>query len=131
MGDDGTHGIIVLPPEHEVGTDAIELLELVDEVLDIAVTPDRGYCLSMRGVARETAIAYGLPLRDPALLDVPAPNALRLPGRGSPTRSAATASPPARSPASTPRRARRSGSSAGCRRPACARSRSPSTSPTT
>jgi phenylalanyl-tRNA synthetase beta chain len=74
MGNDGSHGIIVLPPEHEVGTDAIELLELVDEVLDIAVTPDRGYCLSMRGVAREAAIAYGLPLRDPALLDVPAPN---------------------------------------------------------
>ncbi|MFE6165752.1 phenylalanine--tRNA ligase subunit beta [Streptomyces sp. NPDC056486] len=75
MGDDGSGGIIVLPPEHEVGTDAIKLLELVDEVLDIAVTPDRGYALSMRGVARETAIAYGLPLRDPALLDVPAPNA--------------------------------------------------------
>ncbi|MFF3536638.1 phenylalanine--tRNA ligase subunit beta [Streptomyces sp. NPDC002466] len=79
MGDDGTHGIIVLPPEHEAGTDAIELLQLVDEVLDIAVTPDRGYCLSMRGVARETAIAYGLPLRDPALLDVPAPNAFGYP----------------------------------------------------
>lgn len=75
MGDDGSGGIIVLPPEHEVGSDAIKLLELVDEVLDIAVTPDRGYALSMRGVARETAIAYGLPLRDPALLDVPAPNA--------------------------------------------------------
>nr|BFD85824.1 phenylalanine--tRNA ligase subunit beta [Streptomyces sp. Xyl84] len=75
MGDDGTHGIIVLPPEHEVGTDAIELLQLVDEVLDIAVTPDRGYCLSIRGVAREAAIAYGRPLLDPALLDVPAPNA--------------------------------------------------------
>ncbi|MEU9468661.1 phenylalanine--tRNA ligase subunit beta [Streptomyces avermitilis] len=75
MGDDGSGGIIVLPPEYEAGTDAIELLELVDEVLDIAVTPDRGYCLSLRGIARETAIAYGLPLRDPALLDVPAPNA--------------------------------------------------------
>ncbi|WP_217200481.1 phenylalanine--tRNA ligase subunit beta [Streptomyces buecherae] len=73
MSDDHD-GIIVLPPEHEVGTDAIELLELRDEVLDIAVTPDRGYCLSLRGVARETATAYGLPLRDPALLDVPAPN---------------------------------------------------------
>ncbi|MFE2432565.1 phenylalanine--tRNA ligase subunit beta [Streptomyces sp. NPDC059373] len=79
MGDDGSHGIIVLPPEHEVGSDAIELLELVDEVLDIAVTPDRGYCLSMRGVARETAIAYGLPLRDPALLDVPGPNSYGYP----------------------------------------------------
>ncbi|MFI1941296.1 phenylalanine--tRNA ligase subunit beta [Streptomyces purpureus] len=79
MGDDGSHGIIVLPPEHEVGTDATELLELFDEVLDIAVTPDRGYCLSMRGVAREAATAYGLPLRDPALLDVPAPNSYGYP----------------------------------------------------
>ncbi|MEU3451459.1 phenylalanine--tRNA ligase subunit beta [Streptomyces thermolilacinus] len=79
MGDDGTKGIIVLPPEHEVGTDATALLELYDEVLDIAVTPDRGYCLSMRGVAREAAIAYGLPLRDPALLDVPAPNSYGYP----------------------------------------------------
>ncbi|MFD0073835.1 phenylalanine--tRNA ligase subunit beta [Streptomyces sp. NPDC127166] len=79
MGDDGTHGIIVLPPEHEIGTDATVLLELFDEVLDIAVTPDRGYCLSMRGVARETATAYGLPLRDPALLDVPAPNSYGYP----------------------------------------------------
>ncbi|WP_405852660.1 phenylalanine--tRNA ligase subunit beta [Streptomyces sp. NBC_00090] len=79
MGDDGTHGIIVLPPEHEIGIDATVLLELYDEVLDIAVTPDRGYCLSMRGVARETATAYGLPLRDPALLDVPAPNSYGYP----------------------------------------------------
>ncbi|MGD9484192.1 phenylalanine--tRNA ligase subunit beta [Streptomyces sp. TRM70308] len=72
MGEDHD-GIIVLPPEYEPGTDAIELLQLVDEVLDIAVTPDRGYCLSLRGVAREAATAYGLPLRDPALLDVTAP----------------------------------------------------------
>ncbi|MET8860362.1 MULTISPECIES: phenylalanine--tRNA ligase subunit beta [unclassified Streptomyces] len=81
MGDDGSGGIIVLPPEMEPGTDAIELLQLVDEVLDIAVTPDRGYALSLRGVAREAAIAYGLPLRDPALLDVPAPNAFGHPVR--------------------------------------------------
>ncbi|MEU3290937.1 phenylalanine--tRNA ligase subunit beta [Streptomyces longwoodensis] len=79
MGDDGSKGIIVLPPETEVGRDAVELLELVDEVLDIAVTANRGDCLSIRGVARETAIAYGLPLRDPALLDVPAPNAYGYP----------------------------------------------------
>ncbi|MFM9448991.1 phenylalanine--tRNA ligase subunit beta [Streptomyces acidiscabies] len=79
MGDDGTKGIIVLPPETEVGKDAIELLQLVDEVLDIAVTANRGDCLSIRGVARETAIAYGLPLSDPALLDVPGPNAYGYP----------------------------------------------------
>jgi phenylalanyl-tRNA synthetase beta chain len=85
IGDDHA-GILVLPPEHEPGTDAVELLELVDEVLDIAVTPDRGYCLSMRGVAREAAIAYGVPLRDPALLDVPEGN-----GDGHPVAVADTA----------------------------------------
>ncbi|MET9732303.1 phenylalanine--tRNA ligase subunit beta [Streptomyces sp. NPDC006458] len=79
MGDDGTKGIIILPPETEIGRDAVELLELVDEVLDIAVTANRGDCLSIRGVAREAAISYGLPLRDPALLDVPAPNAYGYP----------------------------------------------------
>jgi phenylalanyl-tRNA synthetase beta chain len=72
LGDDHS-GIIVLPDECEVGADAIELLGVRDEVLDIAVTPDRGYCLSMRGIAREAAIAYGGALRDPALLDTPAP----------------------------------------------------------
>jgi phenylalanyl-tRNA synthetase beta chain len=69
LGDDGTHGIVVLEPgEAEVGTDAIELLGLRDDVLDIAVTPDRGYCLSIRGMAREAATAYGVPLKDPAAL---------------------------------------------------------------
>lgn len=69
LGDDGTHGIVVLEPgEAEVGTDAIELLGLRDDVLDIAVTPDRGYCLSIRGVAREAATAYGVELKDPAAL---------------------------------------------------------------
>ncbi|GCD93844.1 phenylalanine--tRNA ligase subunit beta [Embleya hyalina] len=80
MGDDHD-GIIVLPIEAQIGADAIELLGLVDEVLDIAVTPDRGYCLSMRGVAREAAIAYGQPLRDPALLDVPDANGYGYPVR--------------------------------------------------
>jgi phenylalanyl-tRNA synthetase beta chain len=77
-GDDHT-GIMVLPQEIETGVDAVELLGLRDEVLDIAVTPDRGYCLSLRGVAREAAIAYGLPLRDAALLDVPPPNSYGYP----------------------------------------------------
>lgn len=66
LGDDHD-GIIVLDPgEGEPGDDAIELLHLRDDVLDIAVTPDRGYCLSIRGVAREAATAYGVPFRDPA-----------------------------------------------------------------
>ncbi|TCO33957.1 phenylalanyl-tRNA synthetase beta chain [Kribbella steppae] len=71
LGDDGSHGIVVLEPGEAVpGDDAIELLSLHDDVLDIAVTPDRGYCLSIRGVAREAATAYGVPLKDPADLEL-------------------------------------------------------------
>ena len=41
------------------------VLGLGEEVLDIAVTPDRGYALSIRGVAREAATAYGVAFTDP------------------------------------------------------------------
>ncbi|AYY13638.1 phenylalanine--tRNA ligase subunit beta [Actinobacteria bacterium YIM 96077] len=71
IGDDHT-GILVLGPDEGVpGDDAVPLLHLRDDVLDIAVTPDRGYCLSVRGVAREVAIAYGVPFRDPADVALP------------------------------------------------------------
>ncbi|GGU10533.1 phenylalanine--tRNA ligase subunit beta [Actinomadura citrea] len=70
IGDDHS-GILVLPPDTPVGADAIELLGLRDDVLDIAVTPDRGYALSIRGIAREAAIAYGVPFRDPAEVELP------------------------------------------------------------
>lgn len=52
----------------ELGTDAIELLMLKDNVLDISVLPDRGYAMSMRGVARELANATGWAWKDPALI---------------------------------------------------------------
>ncbi|WP_021597473.1 phenylalanine--tRNA ligase subunit beta [Actinomadura welshii] len=70
IGDDHS-GILVLPPGTPVGADAIELLGLRDDVLDIAVTPDRGYALSIRGLAREAATAYGVPFKDPADVDLP------------------------------------------------------------
>ena len=44
---------------------------LADDVFDIAVTPDRGYALSVRGVARELATSYGVPLTDPADAGLP------------------------------------------------------------
>ncbi|MCF8546830.1 MAG: phenylalanine--tRNA ligase subunit beta [Microbacteriaceae bacterium] len=50
----------------EVGTDAIELLGLSDFAVEINVTPDRGYAMSMRGVAREYAHATGVSFNDPA-----------------------------------------------------------------
>jgi phenylalanyl-tRNA synthetase beta chain len=67
----GGDGILVLPADTALGVDVVELLSLRDEVLDIAVTPDRGYQLSVRGVARETATAFGLELSDPGLGEVP------------------------------------------------------------
>lgn len=70
LGDEH-EGILVLAPDSPLGTDVVELLGLRDEVLDIAVTPDRGYTLSMRGMAREVAAALGLPYDDPALIPVP------------------------------------------------------------
>ena len=56
------------------GQDAIELLGLADEVVEVNVTPDRGYCFSMRGIAREYALSTGGAFRDPADVEVPAPN---------------------------------------------------------
>ena len=50
----------------EPGTDAIPLLGLGEEVLEINITPDRGYCFSMRGVAREYSHSTGAVFTDPA-----------------------------------------------------------------
>ena len=64
IGDDHD-GILVLPAESaKPGGDPFALLGLDDAVLDIAVTTDRGYCLSIRGVAREAAAALDVPFHD-------------------------------------------------------------------
>lgn len=55
----------------DVGTDAIGLLGLVDEVIDVSVLPDRGYAMSMRGLAREIAAVTGWAWNDPALFAAP------------------------------------------------------------
>jgi phenylalanyl-tRNA synthetase beta chain len=64
-------GILVLPPgTTEPGETGAEVLGLDDVIFDLAITPDRGYCMSVRGLAREIACAYDLDFDDPA--DVPA-----------------------------------------------------------
>jgi len=65
-------GIIVLDDDGSAapGDDAIALLGLGAEILDLEVNPDRGYALSMRGVGRDTALAYGLDFVDPADIEV-------------------------------------------------------------
>jgi phenylalanyl-tRNA synthetase beta chain len=66
-------GILRLPADLTIGDDAVAALGLREDVLDISINPDRGYALSVRGVAREVAISFGVPLRDPAAVEVPAP----------------------------------------------------------
>ena len=56
------------------GSDAIALLGLDAETVEVNVTPDRGYQLSVRGVAREYGHATGAAFTDPAILDVPKPD---------------------------------------------------------
>ncbi|MGH3864837.1 MAG: phenylalanine--tRNA ligase subunit beta [Pseudonocardiaceae bacterium] len=71
LGDDHT-GIIVLPADAAVpGDSAAEVLGLDDAVIELVITPDRGYCLSVRGLARELAIAFDVPYGDPGLREVP------------------------------------------------------------
>ena len=60
-------GILVLPPgTAEPGAPAADVLGLDEVVFHLAITPDRGYCLSVRGLAREIANAYDLDYVDPA-----------------------------------------------------------------
>ncbi|BBZ08004.1 phenylalanine--tRNA ligase beta subunit [Mycolicibacterium doricum] len=67
-------GILVLPPGTAApGAPAAEVLGLDDIVFDLAITPDRGYCLSVRGMAREIACAYDLHYIDPAFDPVRVP----------------------------------------------------------
>ncbi|MFD2767726.1 phenylalanine--tRNA ligase subunit beta [Micromonospora eburnea] len=72
LGDDHS-GIIVLPEDTKAqpGDDARPVVGLDDVVVDLEITPDRGYALSVRGIARELSHALGVPFRDPAAGDAP------------------------------------------------------------
>ena len=61
-------GIIVLPAgTAEPGDPAGPVLGTDDTVIELNVTPDRGYCLSVRGLARELACGFDLDYADPAV----------------------------------------------------------------
>ncbi|MEB3033161.1 phenylalanine--tRNA ligase subunit beta [[Mycobacterium] nativiensis] len=60
-------GIMVLPEgTAEPGADAAVVLGLDDVVFELAITPDRGYCMSVRGLARDLACALDIDFADPA-----------------------------------------------------------------
>jgi len=63
---DDHEGIMVFAEgEVSIGADAIDALQINDVIFDVAVNPDRGYALSIRGIAREVAGSLGLKFTDP------------------------------------------------------------------
>lgn len=53
---ENSEGILILPEESPLGELLWDYLELTDNILDISITPNRGDCLSVRGLTREIAI---------------------------------------------------------------------------
>ena len=62
---DENEGILSLGETAEPGQALVDYLKLDDQVIEIDLTPNRGDCLSLRGIAREVAVANRLPLHGP------------------------------------------------------------------
>ena len=72
LGTGNDHdGILVVDADDEVGGDARALIGADDTVIEMSITPDRGYALSVRGLGRELAAAFDVPFTDPAVRDLP------------------------------------------------------------
>ncbi|HEX7156718.1 MAG TPA: phenylalanine--tRNA ligase subunit beta, partial [Burkholderiaceae bacterium] len=77
LSDDAA-GLLVLDVAAPIGADLREALGLDDISFEIKLTPNRGDCLSVLGVAREVAALIGAPLRPPAFTPVPPTGSERL-----------------------------------------------------
>ncbi|MBE3586705.1 MAG: phenylalanine--tRNA ligase subunit beta [Thermoanaerobacter sp.] len=64
---DQANGIMILPEDTPLGVDVRPVIGLDDVIFDLDLTPNRGDCLSMIGVAREVAALLGQPLRLPRM----------------------------------------------------------------
>lgn len=72
-------GLMALPASTPIGVDLTTALALDDSVVDVNVTPNRGDCLSLRGLAREVAVLGDLAVRAPPCAPVPAVADVELP----------------------------------------------------
>ena len=66
LGISDEHAGIIVLPEGKVGSDAIKILEIEDVIFDVAINPDRGYAMSVRGLARELSASLKCKFTDPA-----------------------------------------------------------------
>jgi phenylalanyl-tRNA synthetase beta chain len=64
-------GIIELPFETKIGSPAAAALGLTDPVIDVAITPNRGDCTSVYGIARDLAASGLGALKSGAVMPVP------------------------------------------------------------
>ncbi len=71
LGDE-SDGIMDLSVDAPTGTPLVEYLGLPDAVFDLDLTPNRGDCFSVLGIARDVAALTGAALKDPAVTGVPA-----------------------------------------------------------
>lgn len=63
--NDTGQGLLELPEESIIGEDLNTLLKTQDVSIELDLTPNRGDCLSVRGVARETSVLCSLPMKPP------------------------------------------------------------------
>ncbi|MGL4305301.1 MAG: phenylalanine--tRNA ligase subunit beta [Mycobacteriaceae bacterium] len=68
LGKDHSGILVLAAGTAEPGADAIEVLGLNESVIELNITPDRGYCFSVRGLTRELACGFDLPFVDPAIV---------------------------------------------------------------
>ncbi len=57
-------GLLILPADAPVGAEVGDYLELEEAVFDLSITPNRGDCMNVRGIARDLAADADLPLVD-------------------------------------------------------------------
>jgi len=70
--EDKIDGLLELPNDAPVGVNIREYLDLDDNVIDISITPNRGDCFSIRGIAREIGVINQLPVTAPEIQEVAA-----------------------------------------------------------
>ncbi|MDC4402524.1 phenylalanine--tRNA ligase subunit beta [Acinetobacter baumannii] len=70
--EDKIDGLLELPDDAPVGVNIREYLKLDDNVIDISITPNRGDCFSIRGIAREVAVINQLQMNEPEIKTVDA-----------------------------------------------------------
>ncbi|WP_434673988.1 phenylalanine--tRNA ligase subunit beta [Pseudomonas sp. R1-15] len=69
---EGNDGLMELPADAPVGQDIRVYLGLDDASIEVDLTPNRGDCLSLAGLAREVGALYDAPVTRPAVAVVPA-----------------------------------------------------------